>query len=54
MTKEIEKKTCHFCESNYKLIFDVEETTGQPRCCPFCGEDCYDDDEINLEEEDSD
>jgi hypothetical protein len=51
MSKEIEKKDCHYCESHYKVVFDLEETNGGPRFCPFCGEECYDDEkEIDDDE----
>lgn len=50
MSKEVEKKTCGYCESTYKILYDYEETTGSPRYCPYCGEECYDDEEIDLEE----
>lgn len=52
MSKEIEKKTCGYCESTYKILYDFEETTGLPRYCPYCGEECYDDKEMDFEKED--
>lgn len=51
MSKEIEKKTCPFCESNYKLIYNYEETSGSPRFCAFCGEEAYDEDALELNED---
>jgi len=48
--KEVEKKECNYCESNYKLIFDLDETSGHPKFCPFCGEENYDDeDDLDFE-----
>ena len=52
MTKEIEKVTCNYCESVYKLLYDYEETQGSARYCPFCGEECYDDELVVDEDED--
>ena len=51
--KEVEKKECKYCESDYKLIFDLDDTSGHPNFCPFCGEENYDDsDELDFNDED--
>lgn len=42
MSKEVEKKLCNVCESNYKLMFDLNDTSGYPKFCPFCGSENYD------------
>lgn len=42
MSKEVEKKTCVHCESTYKLMFDLNETSGFPKFCPFCSSENYD------------
>ena len=52
MTKEVEKKVCHFCESSYKLMYDYELTNGHPRFCAFCGEESYDEKNEELDFED--
>lgn len=52
MTKEVDKIKCNYCESTYKVLYDYEETQGQPRFCSFCGEECFDGDEVDLEEKD--
>jgi hypothetical protein len=52
MTKEVEKIKCNFCESEYKVLYDYEATQGQPRFCSFCGEECFDDEEVELEKDD--
>ena len=52
MTKEVEKITCNFCESSYKVLYNYGETQGQPRFCSFCGEECFNDDEIDLGDDD--
>ena len=53
MTKEVEKISCNYCESSYKVLYDYEETQGQPRFCAFCGEECFnDEDEVDFDEED--
>jgi hypothetical protein len=38
MSKEVESKICQFCESQYKLSYNPEETSGYPKYCSFCGE----------------
>jgi hypothetical protein len=53
MTKEVEKIKCNYCESSYKVLYDYEETQGQPRFCSFCGEECFDEDGVDLEDEDN-
>jgi hypothetical protein len=53
MTKEVEKIKCNFCESEYKVLYDYEATQGQPRFCSFCGEECFDEEKVELEEDDS-
>lgn len=42
--KEVEKKTCPDCESSYKLLFDLDKTSGYPKFCPFCASEIYDED----------
>lgn len=49
MPKEVEKHTCPYCESSYKILYDLEETNGHCRFCPFCASETYDDD-IHFEE----
>jgi len=50
MSKEIENNTCKFCESVYKLSYDLDSTSGHPKFCPFCSEEVYDDG-LHYEEE---
>ena len=50
MSKEVEKIVCNFCESTYKLLYNYEETQGSPRFCSFCGEECFNDDELDVVE----
>lgn len=52
MAKEIENKVCEECESIYKIVYDLTETSGYQKFCPFCGgetntEESYDEDEEN-------
>lgn len=42
MSKEVEKKTCPHCESSYKLVYDLDSTSGYPKFCPFCSDEIYD------------
>ena len=53
MTKEVEKIKCNYCESSYKVLYDYEETQGQPRFCSFCGEECFNEDEVDFEDDDN-
>lgn len=50
MSKEINKKTCRHCESTYKLVFDLDNTSGYPKFCPFCSSEIYDDEDEELED----
>lgn len=50
MSKEIEKRTCPHCESSYKLLFDLDSTSGFPRFCPFCGSETYDEDLVTEDD----
>jgi len=38
MSKEIEQVVCEICESRYKIIYDLNETSGYSKFCPFCSE----------------
>lgn len=41
MSKEIQNNICPECESKYRLIFDLTETSGHPKTCPFCAAEIY-------------
>lgn len=49
--KEVEKIKCNYCESIYKVLYDYEETHGQPRFCAFCGSECFDEVEVKFDED---
>lgn len=51
MSKEVEKKTCPECESTYKLLYDLDLTSGYPKFCPFCSCEIYDVNKYTDEEE---
>ena len=51
MSKEVEKRICSYCESDYKLMYDLDNTSGHPKFCPFCASDVY---EEQVESEDED
>jgi uncharacterized Zn-finger protein len=51
MSKEVDKKDCKYCESSYKLIYDLDDTSGHPKFCPFCGEENYDDEELDFDDD---
>ncbi len=52
MGREINKLTCDFCESDYKLMYDLDDTNGHPKFCPFCGTDVVEDDEDESDYDD--
>ena len=31
--------TCSYCESTFKLVYEEDEITSQPKFCSFCGEE---------------
>jgi hypothetical protein len=51
MSKEIEKKECDCCESHYRLVYNLDDTSGYPKFCPFCGSEAYDDDKMVSDED---
>jgi hypothetical protein len=51
MSREVSKVICSDCESEYKLMYDLDNTSGHPKFCPFCAAEVYDDSD---EEETSD
>jgi len=54
MSKEIENKECTECESSYRLVYNLDDTSGYPKFCPFCCVEIYkDEEEQTLHEEDS-
>lgn len=51
MAKEVENNICTFCESQYKLSYDAEASSGKPKFCPFCASENYEEpDEYNQDE----
>jgi hypothetical protein len=53
MSKEIENKECQECESLYRLVYNLDDTSGYPKFCPFCSAEIYSDSTETNEEEDS-
>jgi hypothetical protein len=51
MSKEVDKLICSYCESEYKLMYDLDNTSGHPKFCPFCASDIFEE-EPETEEED--
>jgi hypothetical protein len=51
MSREVEKRFCDYCESEYKIMYDLNETNGRTKFCPFCGSDVFDN-EMSEEDED--
>ena len=52
--KEIENRECPDCESIFRLVYNLDDTSGYPKFCPFCSAEMYDDKDDKLQvEEDS-
>jgi len=51
LSREVDKVICRDCESEYKLMYDLENTSGHPKFCPFCASEVYDDENIDEDEE---
>lgn len=51
-SREINKLACDFCESEYKLMYNLDETSGSPKFCPFCGSDVFEDEDTVLDDDD--
>ena len=50
MTKIVDKKTCMYCESTYKLAFTLDETSGFAKFCPFCAAENYDEERGDFDD----
>ena len=50
MTKEVDKIFCQCCESEYKILYEPENTSGLPKFCTFCGDEVFNQDS-NTDEE---
>ena len=51
--KEIENKECSECSSSFRLVYNLDDTSGYPKFCCFCGCEMYDNEDVQVEEEDS-
>lgn len=52
MPKEVEKIFCQCCDSEYKVMYEPENTSGLPKFCVFCSEPLFDKDDSPYLEED--
>ena len=52
MSKEGEKVFCQCCESEYKILYDPENTSGLPKFCSLCGDEVFHQDSNIDENED--
>lgn len=51
MAKEIETKICTCCDSQYKLVYELSQTSGFAKFCPFCQSDIEDEPKIDTDED---
>jgi hypothetical protein len=49
MAREVEKVYCQCCESEYKILYEPENTSGLAKFCCFCGDEVFDQDDENSE-----
>lgn len=48
---EKEDKICMNCESKFKLMYRLDETSGYPKFCPFCSDTLSEEEEeVEFEE----
>lgn len=50
--KTTEKHFCNDCESEFKIVFELENTSGYPKFCPFCNSELEDEDDEALQNKD--
>lgn len=41
MSREVQKVFCQCCESEYKILYDVESASGLPKFCSFCSAELF-------------
>ena len=54
MSKIIEDLICIVCESQYKLVYDINNTSGFSKACPFCTSEQSDEDKENIDDKSDD
>jgi len=54
MQKQVEKRICTTCESEYKLLYDTVTTSGYAKFCPFCSSEIEDDEDDEHEHQEDD
>jgi hypothetical protein len=50
MSREVEKVFCQCCESEYKILYEPEKTSGLPKFCPFCCDEVFNQDSNDQED----
>ena len=48
-TKEVDNKLCEYCESEYRLTYSLDKSSGFPKFCPFCGSENCEDEKLDYE-----
>lgn len=52
--KQIEKHDCEECESEFKIVFELDKSSGYPKFCPFCAAPFTDEEEDDYWNDDKD
>lgn len=50
MSRELSITLCQVCESEFKLVFDYKLTSGEPKFCPFCSSELYDENDYGYDD----
>jgi hypothetical protein len=54
MSREVEKIYCQDCESEYKILYEPEATSGLPKFCTFCSSEVFNQEDRTAEDGDDD
>lgn len=52
MSRENKSVVCPGCESVFKLIYEEDRVNGQPKFCPWCADELFNDDDEKYEDDD--
>ena len=54
MSKEIENRICSCCDSQYKVVYDLVQTSGFDKFCPFCQCEVDNEPKVDTDEDQDD